>query len=267
MYTISADEIHSDAETHRTDDLLRQGDVDFPIGGGALLPTATDAAAAATAAAAANAGEEEEEEEEGEHQQQRETATLSEQNTEEESYDDDDDIDFSSLPEATAAFLLSAVHSAGTNASNLVATLADRLRAFARRVRAYVAHHQPLVAAEAQRMVGAMAGTVQELARSLQVCVAPGVHALYIPLSGATVVASDVVEVMQHAVCQAVCRARKGVSQFSAEFSVKDVDWVKVGLMLGCAGMLGMLWKVNSANVRLAGRLAQREGELAELVC
>jgi hypothetical protein len=39
-----------------------------------------------------------------------------------------------------------------------------------------------------------------------------------------------------------------------------------VGLAVATVGCAGMLWKVNAANSRLTCRLAQREGELAELV-
>lgn len=238
IYSITAEDIHSDADTHRTDELLRHGEVEYH----------TDSLQSPLLNPELSISTDEEEE-------PKRTA-ASEKDVEIDPLQEKHGLVEIIKPPAVAAVtcVASAVHGAG----RLVATLADHLRALAAKVRAFVAHHQPA----AQHIVGLMACTVQELARSLQLRVAPGVQALSIPVSGVSVVASDAAEAMRQATYKIFVRARKGVDTFSS----KDVDWVKLGLVVGCAGVLGMLWKVNAANARLTARLAQREGELAELV-
>ena len=239
IYSITAEDIHSDADTHRTDDLLRHGEVEYQAEP-ALIPevcTSTD-----------------------EEDEPKRTALSEKDEAKVEATAEHHGLVDIIKPPAVAAVtcLASAAHATSNGAGRLVATLADHLRVLAAKVRAFVANYQPA----AQHIVGLMACTVQELARSLQFRVAPGIQALSIPLSGASVVAADVAEAMCQATHRAFIRARKGVDEISA----KDVDWVKVGLVVGCAGVLGMLWKVNAANARLTARLVQRESELAELV-
>ena len=47
---------------------------------------------------------------------------------------------------------------------------------------------------------------------------------------------------------------------------LKELDWTKIGLIAGCGILAGALYRAGVANARLATRLAQREGELAELI-
>ena len=47
---------------------------------------------------------------------------------------------------------------------------------------------------------------------------------------------------------------------------VKKMDWTKISLILGCGTLAGALYRSGKANARLTTRLAQREGELAELI-
>ena len=272
---------HSDAETHHTDDLLRHGEVDFGI-----PPPAPPHPLLGSDA-------EEEEEEDG----QGPTPPSSY------SY-------YSSLKQntrhvvkecserghaavkTTANHLSTTLDIATANATHLVSTLADRLRALAARVRAFAAHHQP----HTHRLMGLVAGTVQEIVRSLQMrVVTPGLGALSVPVSGVVTAVSDITVAFRIAAARLLTRACSfsaskagyhcpnningdnnntsssnvtGVEACKLNFNAlrRDLDWIRVGLVVTSAALLGMLWRVNAANAQLMSRLAQREGELAELV-
>lgn len=225
-YTLHADDMHSDADTHRTDDVMRRGEIDYP----SPAPSTTAPAADVDSAAPT----------------------------------DDEDAGATHLfcpwtkgsGSAPACAAPAARLAAATGA--LFSTLADRLRWLAARVRSYVASHQPA----AQRLAGLVVSGARELARSIRVAAGPGVQALAVPLSGAGVAAVDIAGAVGQAARRALTRARKG----AATARLSDIDWVRLGLILGCAGLLGGVMRANAANARLAARLAQREGELAELV-
>ena len=271
-YTSTPEEIHSDADTYRTDDLFRQGDLDFYEPSG----LSSESSPAGRGPAGVTTRKHPSPEHypsctptEDEDFLKIAAAIMSEQEHRP-SPDDDDAEDFDNAEEialhkyvvapttAAAAALVGAAQALTNATGHFVVSFADRLRLFAAKFRAYVTNLQPA----AHRLAGNMASTVHQMARSLHVKTGPGVKALSFPLTGAGMLASDVIQAVHHVACTAATRARKGAHGFS----FKDLDWVKVGLAVGCAGLLGMLWKVNAANARLTCRLVQREGELAELV-
>ncbi|KAL4532430.1 hypothetical protein Ndes2437B_g02835 [Nannochloris sp. 'desiccata'] len=266
-YTSTPEEIHSDADTYRTDDLFRQGELEY------YDPTASPSSPPA----------------EGENPGVEGKYASSPQKSSSCTPTEDDDFiklataimhqhqhgattveDFDNAEElalkkyivapatATAAALVGAAQAVINSSTHCVVNFADRLRFFAAKFRAYVTNLQPT----AHRLAGTMSSTVQQMARSLHFKAGPGVRALCIPLNGAGVLASDVVNAVRHVVCTAATRARKGADGLS----FKDLDWVKIGLAVATVGCAGMLWRVNAANARLTCRLTQREGELAELV-
>jgi hypothetical protein len=269
-YTSTPEEIHSDADTYRTDELFRQGELEYddstapvssPLAEGEITeehfapfpsssspqkspsstPTEDDDFINLVAAIV--------------HQHQHNTAAQDE-------FDNAEELAFKKYivepATATAAALVGAAQAVIDTSSNFVVTFADRVRFFAAEICAYVTNLQPT----AHRLAGTMSCTVHQMARSLHFKAGPGVRALSIPLNGAGVLASDVVKAVRHVVCTAATRARKGAD----ELSFKGVDWVKIGLAVATVGCASILWKVNAENSRLSCRLAQREGELAELV-
>jgi len=264
-YTSTPEEIHSDTDTYRTDELFRQGELDF------YDPTAS---LSSPPAEGENAGIE------GKYAsspQKSPSSTPTEDDdfiklaaaivhqhstTAQDEFDNAEELAFKKYvvapATATAAAVVGAAQAVINTSSHYVVTFADRLRFFAARFRAYVTNLRPT----AHRIAGTMTCTVHKMARSIHLKAGPGVRALSIPLNGANVLANDVVMAVQHVVCTAATRARKGAD----DLSFKQLDWVKIGLAIATVGCASILWKVNAANARLTGRLAQREGELAELI-
>lgn len=216
----SADEAHSDADTHRTDDLLRRGEPDLVA---STFSGAGDAADCSKLKAQGSG--------------RLEPVMESPRG-----------------PVSSAVAKVSTLAKAtGDTAGRLVAVIAHGLRALVARVKTYVAQRQPAVHA----LSTWMSSTVQELARSLRVHLLPGSK-----LSGLTVAASDLSAAIGQRACTMACRAKRGLELHRP----KHVDWTKAALVAGCTALAAMLYRSGIANAKLAARLNQREGELAELV-
>lgn len=151
--------------------------------------------------------------------------------------------------------------------SRIFTAIAVKLRALAAKVRAYVVHRQPAVYHLAEFVLSRVREIIQ------QVCWAPGVpgiKSMRLSAGGATFAAKDLSIALMRGVQGTVTRVQR--NNLCAKLVAKgqactlDFDWSRVLLMLGCAGLAGLLWRSNQANAHLSARLVHREAELAELV-
>jgi hypothetical protein len=234
----SAEDIHSDADTYNTDDVFRHGEPE------PLLARAWGTAnSTATHNAQDNGDADDHHNKDGDEGKSRREGDESKSN-----------------PLFEGSFEPSRGERARMHAARLAAvpgriivSLADRLRFLAARVCDFVARRRP---------------AVEELAVWLKTTATALMSSLRLRVASGSVAASDLAAAvaLRVRIATAQAQARIKSSPLLSSSYKASLDWPKLALMLGCGTLAAALYRSNAANARLAVRLAQREGELAELV-
>jgi hypothetical protein len=262
LYTSMPEEIHSDsADTYRTDDLFRQGEIEG-VFEETVQETATSSSPPQKCLSSTLTEDDDFLKLAAAILHHRSTATGVQ-----EDFDNAEELVLKKYVvepvTATTSALVGAahavIHTTGHCIGAVKRNFAERLCLFAAKIRAYVTNLQPKV----HRIASNMFSTVHQMSTSLYIKVGPGVHMLSIPLNSAQVLAIDVPQAVRHVACTAAIRTRKCADDMC---TLKNLDWVKIGLAVATVGCAGLLWKANAQNARLTSKLQQREGELAELI-
>lgn len=224
------EDAQSDAETHLTDDLLRRGEVDL------LGPLLLEAPASVVGG-------------EGCAGSENLTAGL-------------DDSKAKLKGEKPA---LQPPPSHLGLGSRIFTAIAVKLRALAAKVRAYVVHRQPAVYHLAEFVLSRVKEIIQQVGRGSGV---PAIKSMRLSAGGATFAAKDLSVAFMRGVQGTVTRVQRNSAKLVSQGQAcsLDFDWSRAILIMGCAGLAGLLWRSNQANAQLSARLVHREAELAELV-